>query len=231
MKRWQRRARGRSGSAGFTLIEALISTALMVAILSALAVVTAQWMPNWNRGFTHVQQTELAARGLERIVADLTAAEFIPSSGDAKGPLFDGAALSVTFVRSALGPNTRPGLEFLRIGETADERGLAMVRTRAFYAPLASQALDQVKFSDPVVLVRAPYRISFAYAGPNRVWQDRWRGAARLPTAVRVTLRDAATAQPLAISTAAIIHVNAPADCVRATDLKNCGLAKAVTPE
>jgi hypothetical protein len=134
MRRCKRQARGRSNIAGFTLIEALISTLLMVAILSALAVVTAQWMPNWNRGFAHVQHTEFTARGLERIVADLTAAEFIPPSGDAKGPLFDGAALSVTLVRSALGPNTRPGLEFVRIGETADDRGLAMVRVRALRA-------------------------------------------------------------------------------------------------
>ncbi len=231
MKRCKRQARGRSNIAGFTLIEALISTLLMVAILGALAVVTAQWMPNWNRGFAHVQHTELTARGLERIVADLTAAEFIPPSGDAKGPLFDGAALSVTLVRSALGPNTRPGLEFVRIGETADDRGLAMVRVRAPFVPLELPALDRVKFSDPVVLVRAPYRLSFAYAGPDRIWQDSWRGADKLPTAIRVTLRDAATAQLLAISTAAIIHVNASADCVGAKDRKNCDTPKAPTTE
>ncbi len=231
MKRCKRRVSSRSAIAGFTLIEALISTALMVAILGALTVVTAQWIPNWNRGFAQLQQTELAARGLERIVADLTAAEFIPPTGDAKGPLFDGAALSVIFVRSALGPNTRPGLEFVRIGETADDRGLAMVRTRAPFVPLELPALDRVKFSGPVVLLRAPYRVSFAYAGADRVWLDSWRGAARLPNAIRVTLRDAATAQPLAISTAAIIHVNAPADCARAKDAKNCDMPKAPTTE
>jgi general secretion pathway protein J len=227
MKRCKRQARGRSNIAGFTLVEALISTVLMVTILGALALVTAQWMPNWNRGFAHVQRTELTARGLERIVADLTAAEFIPPSGDVKSPLFDGAALSVTFVRSALGPNTRPGLEFVHIGETADDRGLASVRTRASFVPLALPALEKVKFSDPVVLVRAPYRVSFAYAGPDRVWQDSWRGAAKLPNAIRVTLRDAATAQVLAISTVAIVHVNAPADCVGAKDFTNCDMAKA----
>jgi general secretion pathway protein J len=93
--------------------------------------------------------------------------------------------------------------------------------------PLALPALEKVKFSDPVVLVRAPYRVSFAYAGPDRVWQDSWRGAAKLPNAIRVTLRDAATAQVLAISTVAIVHVNAPADCVGAKDFTNCDMAKA----
>src|SRR5438067_1558613 len=39
-----------SRAAGFTLIETLIAMALMSAILAALSIVTAQWLPNWNRG-------------------------------------------------------------------------------------------------------------------------------------------------------------------------------------
>ncbi len=225
--------RGWSDNAGFTLIEALVSTLLMAIILGALGMVTAQWIPNWNRGFAHVQQSELAGAGIERIVADLSDAEFIPPTGDGKGkgPLFDGAALSVVFVRSALGPNTRPGLEFVRIGETADDRGLAMVRMRAPYVPIAVPTLGEINFSDPVVLVRAPYRVSFAYAGSDRVWRDSWRGAPQLPTAVRVSLRDAATAELLAVSTATIVHVNAPAECVREKDAKNCGAPNPATAE
>lgn len=38
--------RGRTRVAGFTLIEALVATLLMAMILSALATVTAQWLPN-----------------------------------------------------------------------------------------------------------------------------------------------------------------------------------------
>jgi general secretion pathway protein J len=221
MMRLRREKRSKLGVAGFTLIEALISTVLMASILSALAVITAQWMPNWNHGFAHVQQSELASRGLERIVADLTAADFIPPTGDAKGPLFHGEALSVTFVRSAVGPNTRPGLEFVQIGETADARGLAVVRTRAPYFPVPAAGLGQLRFVDPVVLLRAPYRVSFAYAGADRVWQQNWRGAQKLPTAIRVTVRDAATSQLLAMSTATIVHVDAPAACASASNQAN----------
>ncbi len=71
------RTRRHSGIAGFTMVEALLATALMGVILSALATVTAQWLPNWNRGFSRVQQTEHLALGLERVVADLAAAEFV----------------------------------------------------------------------------------------------------------------------------------------------------------
>ena len=44
-------------------------------------------------------------------------------NGDAKVPLFDGAELSVTFLRTALGPSARPGLEFIRLIEKADAQG------------------------------------------------------------------------------------------------------------
>ena len=70
------RARRRiAGEAGFTLIEVLIATLLMTVILGSLATVTAQWLPNWNRGMAHVQRAERLAIGIERIAADLSVAE------------------------------------------------------------------------------------------------------------------------------------------------------------
>jgi general secretion pathway protein J len=210
---------------GFTLIETLFATALMGAVLAALATVTAQWLPNWNRGFQRVQRSELLNLGLERLVADLAAAEFIPPNRRTPNPFFDGEQLSVTFVRSALGPNARPGLEIVRLAETADERGPVMVRMHAPFAPIPPDAGPsyQPAFADPVVLVRAPYRVSFAYAGPDRVWKDTWRDAAVLPSAVRVTLRDAASQRVLSVSTATSIHVEISAECVRPSVEAECG--------
>ena len=68
-------------TAGFTLIEVLCATALIAMILSALAAVTAQWLPNWNRGISRIQRNEHIALGLERLSADLAAAEFRRSRG------------------------------------------------------------------------------------------------------------------------------------------------------
>ena len=99
----------RRAIAGFTLVEALLATALMGAILAAIATVTAQWLPNWNRGFIRVQGTETLAAGLERIIADLAAADFVTAGSNIRQPVFDGTELSVTFLRTAIGPNTRPG--------------------------------------------------------------------------------------------------------------------------
>jgi general secretion pathway protein J len=216
--------RGRAGEAGFTLIEVLMATLLMTVILAALATVTSQWLPNWNRGMARVQRAERLAMGLDRIVADLGVAEMVPVNGDAKAPLFEGSELAVTFVRTAVGPNARPGLEIIRFVEKADSQGLAMVRERAPFAPMPSDA--QIRFADQVVLIRLPLRVTFSYAGPDHVWQPDWRGQMELPDMVRVTVRDSATGQVLAVSRAATVHVNAPAECVRAKNLTTCLAAK-----
>src|SRR3981081_910927 len=138
--------RALADEAGFTLIEVLMATLLMTVILAALATVTSQWLPNRNRGMTRVQRAERLALGLDRIVADLSVAEMIPISGDARTPLFEGLELAVTFVRTAVGPNARPGLEIVRLVEKADSQGLAMVRERAPFAAVAAAA--QLQFAD-----------------------------------------------------------------------------------
>ena len=124
-------ARQRAGEGGFTLIETLVAMALMGLVLSALAGITAQWLPNWNRGLERIQRSELIGIALQRIGADLAAAEYVPANRDARYPLFDGSELSVTFVRTALGPNAGPGLDVVRVGETTDRQGLVTVRSRA----------------------------------------------------------------------------------------------------
>jgi general secretion pathway protein J len=210
--------------AGFTLIEILVAMILMVGILTALATVTSQWLPNWNRGFAHVQRTELFGRGLERLVADLSAAEFMTANGKAKQPLFEGNELSVQFVRPAIGPNTQSGLEIVRIAAMTDNRGAALVRTRTPFVmlPLNTKISDLSNFSDPVVLMRAPYRAIFSYAGSDHIWQNSWHDADQLPIAIRIAVRDTATQRTLAVSTATVIHINGPAECVRAKSPRDC---------
>lgn len=220
----KRRHRRSDGEAGFTLIEMLVALLLMVGILAALATVTSQWLPNWNRGFIHVQRTELLGQGLERLVADISAAEFVTANGKAKQPLFEGDELGMRFVRTAIGPNTRPGLEVVRISTMSDDRGTALVRARAPFVslPETTKIRDLSNFADQVVLLRVPYRAIFSYAGPNHVWLNSWRDADQLPIAIRILVRDAATQRTLAVSTATVLRINAPAECTRAKVAKEC---------
>lgn len=206
--------------AGFTLIEMLVAMALMGLIISALATITAQWLPNWNRGFAGIQRTESVSIALDRICADIGASEFVKPNRQAKTVLFDGSELSVTFAREALGPNARPGLDIVRINETADRDGLVLTRSRATWAPGVEA---EPNFADPVILLRAPYRVLFSYAGVDRAWKSSWRDAQMLPAAVQLTVRDDVTGRTLPLSRVAVIHISASAESVCGQAEGGCG--------
>lgn len=227
-----RPAKQRTNEAGFTLIETLVALALMGLVLSALATLTAQWLPNWNRGLDRIQRSELIGIVLQRVGADLAAAEYVPANRADTKPLFEGSELAVTFVRTALGPNAGLGLDVVHLSETTDQGGLVTVRSRTPFRPLpvASTVSDQLRFGEPVLLLRAPYRLSFAYAGEDRIWKTSWHDSDSLPAAIRLTVRDISSERVLAISTVTPVHVQAAAqgDCSQA-DAK-CDVAPAAPP-
>jgi general secretion pathway protein J len=209
---------------GFTLMEAMVATVLMGMILAAMASITAQWLPSWNRGIARVQHAEVVSISLNRLVADIQAAEFISPNRQTKLPLFDGTPSSVILVRSAIGPSSRTGLEIVHIAEAADGPRTVIVRSTMPFVPLEPNqaSINRLRFANPVALLNPPYRVSFAYSGDDGVWKDTWQNAPRLPTAIRVTVRDAATKRTLAISTTALIHVELPAACANTSAKTSC---------
>ena len=95
----------------------------MGAILAAIATVTAQWLPNWNRGFERVQRSRDARPSASSASSPISRRpNSSPPRAGIRQPVFDGTELSVTFLRTALGPNTRPGLELVRIRRSAARR-------------------------------------------------------------------------------------------------------------
>jgi len=209
-----RRSRARSRCAGFTLLEAMLATVLMVMVLGALATMTTQWLGNWSRGFARVQRVDLWAAGLERLMADLAAAEVISAGEDKDMPVFDGSDQAITFVRTSLGPNSPTSLEVVRIADGTDDRGPALVRWTAPFAPKTGRGAES-DFANPIVLMRMPYPITFSYAGPDRAWRETWRGKPQLPRTIRVDIRDAAGT--LAVSTSTAVRAELPARCASAT--------------
>lgn len=196
--------------AGFTLIEAMAAVAVTAAIVAGIASITGQWLPQWHRGVVDLQRADLLSLGVERIAADIAAAEYVPATGDDQAPLFDGGPSSITFVRSSIEPDAPSRLEIVRIAETNDDQGFAIVRASAPFTPTgAGGALTT--FANAIVLVRAPFSISFAYAGPDRAWMEHWRGNTRLPDAVRIAVREGPGGRMLAASTAVALRVTAPA--------------------
>jgi general secretion pathway protein J len=164
------------------------------------------------------------ALGLERLVADIASAQFLSSGGNSSRPLFDGTNRAVTFVRTTLGPNAKTGLELLRIAEVNSAQGPTIVRMRAPFAPEPARNNFQhpPTFTDPVVLLRAPYSLSISYAGANRIWREAWRQEPQLPKTVRLTVRDAATHQPLSVSTTVVLHSELPVECIGAKSFADC---------
>jgi general secretion pathway protein J len=211
--------RERESVAGFTLIETLVALALTGLVLSALATLTAQWFPTWNRGIDRIQHSELIGIAMQRIAADLAAAEYVPANRESKKPLFQGSALSVTFVRTSLGPNATVGLDVVRIGEATDQGHLVTLRSRAAFAPLPRgvSPSEQFHLSSPVVLLRPPLRLSFAYAGPDQVFRDDWLDADKLPAAIMLTVRNS-SGNVLSASTVTPVHIDAPASAEKSDD-------------
>ena len=208
-------------NAGFSLLEALIATFLMAIIMGALGTITAQWMPAWDRGVAALQRVAVFADCMDRVTADLAAAEVVSAGGDL--PVFDGTAQSVVFVRTTLAPNSARGLEVVRIAQSSDDRGPLLVRSTAPFVPTIADGAELV-FGDPVAMLRGPYRVSFSYAGADRVWHDDWRRAAQLPRTIRVLVRDAAASQTLAVSTSIPVHAELSARC--AISLTRLGLVE-----
>jgi general secretion pathway protein J len=221
-----RTGRAGAGNAGFTLIEAMLSMALMVFVIGALATLTREWLHNWDRGFARVQRVDLWAAGLDRLMADLSAAEYVSGGGADAPPYFDGSERAVTFIRTAVGPNASTSLEVVRIADEADDRGPALVRWTAPFAPKAGNPLDG-SFSNPVVIMRAPYPIVFSYAGPDRAWRQAWRGKAQLPRAVRVEVPG--SSGRLLVSTSTVVRAELPAVCTQ-PNAGNCPGAKEANP-
>jgi len=214
-----------SRSAGFTLLEAMLATLLMMTVLGALGTMTTQWLRNWNRGFARIQRVDLWATGLDSLIADLAAAEVVSTGGEKDMPVFDGAEQAVTFIRTSLGPNASTGLEVVRIADASDDRGPALVRWTAAFVPNTAIP-TQSDFANPIVMIRAPYPISFSYAGSDHVWRETWRGKAQLPRTIRVEVRDGAGT--LAVSTSTFIRAELPARCATATTtLDECSGIKA----
>jgi general secretion pathway protein J len=187
---------------GFTLLEALAAVAITAAILAGLASIAGQWLPHWRHGFVALQNADLIGLGLGRIGEDVASAEYARLDAGQGAPLFRGEADSVVFARQEIGPGAAARLEIVRIGATATAAGDEVERAHARFAPGAPAA-----FRDPTTLLRPPFRLVFAYAGPDGRWRAAWGGQEKLPRAVRLTVLGPGGA--LVTSTAVALKVTA----------------------
>ena len=153
---------------GFSLLEAIAAVALTATIILGLTTITGLWLPNWRRGFADLQRVDLVGLGLDRLLEDLSVAEYVTSWGDAPGPFFEGDPTSVTFVRSAIGPNSGPQLDVVRIAQSSDERGPALIRSHSKFSPIVhGRPAQPYAFTDPVALIRRRFKLLSPMRDPS----------------------------------------------------------------
>src|SRR5215470_11864538 len=123
--------------------------------------------------------------------------------------------------------------EIVRIAAIPNKGEPVLVRATKPFAPLAPNTtlVPGSDFANPVVLLRSPYLVSFAYAGRDRIWKTTWQNAEQLPAAVRLTVRDATSGRTLTISTTALVHVELPAVCAGPKSKDDCANGQGQQPE
>jgi len=195
-------AKRRTGESGFTLIETLVALALMGLVLSALANLTAQWLPNWNRGLERIQRSELIGIALQRIGADLAAAEYVSANRGERRPIFDGSELSVTFCALRPWPERRDrfGCGGASVRPPNSGASSRSVPARRFGRCLWDRRLPSnfISRNRSCCCVRR-FGCLLLMQARNRVWKGSWHEADRLPAAIKLTIRDAASERILAI--------------------------------
>jgi len=211
-----------SSVAGFTIFEALAATVLMALVVSALGMLTSQWLPNWNRGINRLQSMEKVAIALDRLGADIEAAEFVSVKAEDPKPLFDGASRRLVFVRTIARPNAPQGLEIVNLTEIPADGGFALTRTTAPFRISSGSNVRMPRFVDEVVLIKPPYRIKLSYRGLNSEWSDAWHLQPMLPREVTLAVEGLTGRSLHSLSTSVRLRTQAPVQCANAASLESC---------
>ena len=116
--------------------------------------------------------------------------------GVARHRSFSGAARELGVTRSAVSQAVRQLEEQLHVVLLArTTRSVALTDSGRRLLDAAGPGLGQAvaayfRFRDPVTLLSAPFRMSFAYADRTMAWTPEWHDASKLPFAVRMTVYD-----------------------------------------
>jgi len=174
----------RQGEHGFTLVELLVSLALL-ALMSIYAVSALGTFHTLSSVETRVsRQMEVAAvaRHMRQTIADMRASFFRSPNGQTQ-VLFSGTPSSLEF-QTVLSPDLQYGglhvLRYLR----ADDGTFTLQEPRAFLNPEAGTR---------VTLLQKTASLTYYYLGTDipgeaPAWHDQWTPSDRLPLAIRVNI-------------------------------------------
>ncbi len=177
---------GTSGEDGFTLVELLVSLALL-ALMVTYAVSSISTLRQLNRisGMAAAQdEVDAVQRYLRQDIGDLRVMFETGQNGD-QTLIFDGAMQSLTFIGGSDGTRETGGLYQVRI---------YLNDTGSLIAERQLQQTQPVGPVNSVVLLREVSALRFTYAGPPghggmTTWLENWPKGNVLPDAVRIEVQ------------------------------------------
>jgi prepilin-type N-terminal cleavage/methylation domain-containing protein len=215
--RTQQNAAGARRKAGFTLVEVLAALAIVSVIIVATAGLVHNVALHFDRGTAAVTGAERLILADERLAADFAAARFTMRAS--------ASGSAIAFASGATGPDGLPGLSFVSAGAPGAGQGEELItltlepdgkltRLVRRHAPWKGPRthFEDLNPRDAVVLIEAPYEMSFAFGRQTSeggiTWSDVWSDDKTLPRYVRFVLRDVASAD-------FILRANAPMTCLQ----------------
>lgn len=187
-----------AATAGVSLLELLVATALLAAVAAMVTASLATGARVWARA------EPTAAPALARLAAIVATASMrrVQNPDFSVGPLFRGRANETVFHRWARG--TDPGLDGWRLAVEPSAGGIRLAGYRARLRR-PRDLLGLADWGRPVFALDGLRGAEFAYAGPvapgaeGPSWQADWPAAGDGPRLLRLTLDDGRRPQALVV--------------------------------
>lgn len=204
----------KTSHAGFTLLETILSLALMALIVGMFSTLGKQWLIDWNIGSKRVQELEQIELAKNRIIDDLQAALNLPAVNTSRDVNFIGEATRVTFVRE---PRAHEGTDHLVIVQYNSDPDNGVTRRLALYDGVT--AFNLITFQDPVSLLPSSYQIGFTYRNSEVPEAQSWREPMPPESILIKLMRGDGT---LASSASVATRTSVPFSCATNTSAMDC---------
>lgn len=186
-------ARGRGDAnrqAGFSLVEVLVAVAVMAIMMGTAGTALRLMSSAIGRGNAHVDQIDMAVRGLAAVRNDLARIERATETDrQAVRFVFIGEAQLLRFVLVEPDRPGDPGTYLVTYATRRNGADNQLVRSRNVYDPGQRRKAGAADEASEVVVLQGAYRFEFSYLqrtdGRTR-WTPKWTDSRSIPEMVRL---------------------------------------------